>query len=177
MNPSQARAARAMLKLGVREVAELAKVTANTVSRVEQDDPGPRGPQPVTIDAIKRVYQERGIIFLKKETRPTGAKASGSPDRSDFRHGSLRRNGIDVAKLKNAIAVAESGREGPDGIPFSRRPSENKSFSIVCQGSSSCDEDRLGLSEQPSEDQCRARHLSHEDGHTVLLPSVVLGCL
>lgn len=72
-----------MLKLGVREVAEMARVTANTVSRVEQDDAGPRGPQPVTINAIKRVYEERGIIFLKKETRPTGAKASGSPDRSD----------------------------------------------------------------------------------------------
>jgi hypothetical protein len=44
----------------------------------------------------------------------------------------------------------------------------NKSFSIISHGSSSCDEDRLGLSEQPSEDQCRASHLSHEDGHTVL---------
>lgn len=44
----------------------------------------------------------------------------------------------------------------------------NKSFSIICHGSSSCEEDRLGLSEQPSEDHCRASHLSHEDGHTVL---------
>jgi hypothetical protein len=42
----------------------------------------------------------------------------------------------------------------------------NKSFSIICHGSSSCDEDRLGLSEQPSEDQCRASHLGHVDGHT-----------
>ncbi|MDR9815170.1 hypothetical protein RJJ64_33180, partial [Rhizobium hidalgonense] len=30
------------------------------------------------------------------------------------------------------------------------------------------DEDRLGLSEQPSEDQCRASHLSYEEEHTVL---------
>jgi hypothetical protein len=44
----------------------------------------------------------------------------------------------------------------------------DKSFSIICHGSSSCDEDRLGLSEQPSEDQCRASHLRREDGHTVL---------
>jgi hypothetical protein len=51
--------------MGVREVAELAKVTPNTVSRVEQDEVGPRGPQPVTVDAIKRVYEERGIIFLE----------------------------------------------------------------------------------------------------------------
>ncbi len=44
----------------------------------------------------------------------------------------------------------------------------DKSFSIICHGSSSCDEDRLGPSEQPSEDQCRASHLRREDGHTVL---------
>ena len=72
MNSAQARAARAILKLGVREVAELAKVTANTVSRVEQDDAGPRGPQPVTIEAIKRVYEERGIIFFTSGPAPDG---------------------------------------------------------------------------------------------------------
>ncbi|NTH78474.1 helix-turn-helix transcriptional regulator [Agrobacterium rhizogenes] len=72
MNPLQARAARAILKLGVREVAELANVTANTVSRVEQDDLGPRGPQPVTIAAIKRVYEERGIIFFNEGPAPVG---------------------------------------------------------------------------------------------------------
>ena len=74
MNPAQARAARAMLKMGVREVAELAKVTANTVSRVEQDEIGPRGPQPVTIEAIKRVYQDRGIVFLEEGASPNGGK-------------------------------------------------------------------------------------------------------
>lgn len=72
VNPAQARAARAILKLGVREVAELAKVTANTVSRVEQDDAGPRGPQPVTIEAIKRVYEERGVIFFESGLGPDG---------------------------------------------------------------------------------------------------------
>jgi transcriptional regulator with XRE-family HTH domain len=67
-----ARAARAILKLGVREVAELAKVTANTVSRVEQDEAGPRGPQPVTVEAIKRVYEDRGIIFFEADPAPNG---------------------------------------------------------------------------------------------------------
>jgi transcriptional regulator with XRE-family HTH domain len=74
VNPGQARAARAILKLGVREVAELAKVTPNTVSRLEQDEAGPRGPQPITVDAIKRVYEERGIIFFD-----TGAMPDGGP--------------------------------------------------------------------------------------------------
>jgi hypothetical protein len=72
VNPAQARAARAILKLGVREVAELAKVTANTVSRVEQDEAGPRGPQPVTVEAIKRVYEDRGIIFFEADPAPNG---------------------------------------------------------------------------------------------------------
>jgi hypothetical protein len=72
VNPAQARAARAILKLGVREVAELAKVTANTVSRVEQDETGPRGPQPVTVEAIKRVYEDRGIIFFEADSAPNG---------------------------------------------------------------------------------------------------------
>jgi hypothetical protein len=72
VNSIQARAARAMLRLGVREVAQLAKVTANTVSRVEQDDVGPRGPQPVTVEAIKRVYEERGIVFFSEGPSPDG---------------------------------------------------------------------------------------------------------
>lgn len=61
-----------MLKLGVREVAELAKVTPNTVSRIEQDDAGPRGAQAVTVEAIRRVYEERGIIFLAEGDTTTG---------------------------------------------------------------------------------------------------------
>lgn len=64
MTPGQARAARALLKLGVREVAQLAKVTPNTVSRVEQDETGPRGPQAVTVEAIRRVYEAAGVTFL-----------------------------------------------------------------------------------------------------------------
>lgn len=74
MTPSQARAARAMLKLGVREVAELAKVTPNTVSRVEQDDGGPRGPQPVTIEAIRRVYEEKGVQFIPQNGGGAGVR-------------------------------------------------------------------------------------------------------
>ncbi|WP_404482668.1 transposase [Novosphingobium sp. BL-52-GroH] len=35
-------------------------------------------------------------------------------------------------------------------------------------GSSSCDEDRLGPSEEPSDAQCRASHSRRADGHTVL---------
>ena len=74
MTPAQARAARAILKLGVREVAEFAKVTPNTVSRLEQDEVGPRGPQPVTIDAVRRVYEERGVQFISENGGGAGVR-------------------------------------------------------------------------------------------------------
>jgi hypothetical protein len=49
-----------------------AKVTPNTVSRVEQDEADARGAQPVTIEAIKRDYEERGIVFLGEDPIPYG---------------------------------------------------------------------------------------------------------
>jgi transcriptional regulator with XRE-family HTH domain len=64
MTPAQARAARAMLQLKTTEVATLAAVTPNTVSRVEQDNSGARGPNSTTVNAIRRVYEERGVEFL-----------------------------------------------------------------------------------------------------------------
>lgn len=51
----------------------------------------------------------------------------------------------------------------------------DESFPIICPGSSSCDEERLGPSEQPSDDQCRASHLRREDGQTVLHKVARLG--
>jgi transcriptional regulator with XRE-family HTH domain len=63
-----------MLKMGVREIADLAKVTPNTVSRVEQDDFGPRGPQRVTVDAIRRVYEEKGIVFIPENGGGPGVR-------------------------------------------------------------------------------------------------------
>jgi transcriptional regulator with XRE-family HTH domain len=79
MTPAQARAARAMLKLGVRQVAVLARVTPNTVSRVEQDEPGSRGPQATTIAAIRRVYEEQGIGFTDEGDGGVGVRWSSRP--------------------------------------------------------------------------------------------------
>jgi hypothetical protein len=45
-------------------------------------------------------------------------------------------------------------------------PDEN--IYMLVHGSSSCDEDRLGHPEQPSETQYRASYLKYRGGHTVL---------
>ena len=67
---------------------------------------------------------------------------------------------------------SEPLRPGPQSaiamaFPQLRDINSDKGFSIVRHGSSSCDEDRLGQSEQPSDAQCRASHLTLPR-HTVL---------
>lgn len=68
MNSEQARMARALSKLGVREVAARAGMTPNTVSRIENGS----DPKQSTIEALKRVYTSLGMQFLQ-----TGEVAGG----------------------------------------------------------------------------------------------------
>lgn len=60
MNAEQARSARALLKLGVREVAAAAGITPNTISRIENGGDAKQS----TIEAIRKVYIERGVKFI-----------------------------------------------------------------------------------------------------------------
>jgi transcriptional regulator with XRE-family HTH domain len=60
ISASQSRMARAALNLGVRDVAEAAGVSTNTITRLE------RGGEllPRTVAAIRAVFEARGVIFL-----------------------------------------------------------------------------------------------------------------
>lgn len=46
----------------------------NTVSRVEQDEVGDRGPQPVTIAAIRRVYEAAVVEFIAENGGGAGVR-------------------------------------------------------------------------------------------------------
>ena len=59
--------------------------------------------------------------------------------------------------LRHGDRVARLGGVDPD-----------ESLRMLAHGSSSCGEDRLGHSEQPSRPQRRASHLDLGGGHTVL---------
>jgi transcriptional regulator with XRE-family HTH domain len=59
MNGDQARMARAALKLGVRDVAALAKVSPNTVTRAEAGLPVNNS----TMEAIRRALEAAGVEF------------------------------------------------------------------------------------------------------------------
>lgn len=60
LTPAQCRMARAALSLGVRELADAAKVSTNTVTRLERGEEL-RGR---TVDAIRAALEHRGIEFL-----------------------------------------------------------------------------------------------------------------
>lgn len=60
ITPIQIKMARAALGWGVRELAEKAKVTPNTISRCENGG----NTLPVTLEAIKNVCEAAGIEFL-----------------------------------------------------------------------------------------------------------------
>lgn len=51
--------ARTALSLGVRELAELAKVSPDTIARLERGD----NLRPRTVDDVRRALEEAGVIF------------------------------------------------------------------------------------------------------------------
>ena len=57
---AQCRMARAALELGVRELAALAQVSTNTITRLERGE----GLYPRTVEAIQRALETAGIEFL-----------------------------------------------------------------------------------------------------------------
>ena len=59
MSPEQCKMARAGLGLGVRELADMAKVSTNTISRLERGEPLMER----TIDAIRAALEFAGVEF------------------------------------------------------------------------------------------------------------------
>ena len=70
MNPAQMRMARAALGWGVRELAEMAGVTANTVTRIENGSDAKRS----TLDAIRTSFETAGIEFIPENGGGAGIR-------------------------------------------------------------------------------------------------------
>ena len=69
MTPEQVRMARGALRLGVRDLAELAGVSFTTVSRFETEK---GGLQHSTAEAIRRAFEAKGSQFLDNGQVATG---------------------------------------------------------------------------------------------------------
>jgi transcriptional regulator with XRE-family HTH domain len=59
MTPAQCRMARAAVEMGVRELAEAAKVSTNTVTRFERGEPL----RERTVDALRAALEAAGVEF------------------------------------------------------------------------------------------------------------------
>lgn len=66
----QCRMARAALGLGVRDLADLAKVSPNTVTRFERGEEL----QPRTIEALKVALEKAGVEFIAKNGGGVGVR-------------------------------------------------------------------------------------------------------
>lgn len=70
MNPAQMRMARAALGWGVRELAERASITANTVTRIENGSDAKRS----TLEAIQSTFEAAGIEFIPENGGGAGVR-------------------------------------------------------------------------------------------------------
>ena len=73
MTPAQVRMARSALRIGVRELANLAEVTPATVTRFETEK---GGLQHSSAEAIRKALEAQGIQFLEGGQVATGPGVS-----------------------------------------------------------------------------------------------------
>ena len=62
MKPIQSRMARSALKIGIKEVAASAKVSSNTITRLESGEPL----KDRTVEDIQRAYEAAGARFIEE---------------------------------------------------------------------------------------------------------------
>ena len=67
---AQLRMARASLKIGVRDVAALAKVSPATVTRIESDQPANAS----TLAAIRAALEAAGVLFIDENGEGPGVR-------------------------------------------------------------------------------------------------------
>ncbi len=65
ITPAQCRAARAVLKLGLRELAKLAGTTTKTLLKYEKHE---KPVYPLIIEAVRKVFESRGVEFSETDT-------------------------------------------------------------------------------------------------------------
>ena len=77
MNAAQCRMARAALQIGVRELADAAKVSPSTIARLEAGDEL----RERTIDAIRFALEKAGVIFVHENGEGPGVRLRKKTER------------------------------------------------------------------------------------------------
>lgn len=71
LTPSQCRMARAALQIGVRDLAQLAGLSAMTVTRFENER---SGGAPETQTALRRALEHAGVVFIEENGGGAGVR-------------------------------------------------------------------------------------------------------
>ena len=69
----QVRAARALLRIEQKDLADASKVSLASIKRLETQ-PGPLAAQPRTVDAIRSALEAAGIIFVDENGEGHGVR-------------------------------------------------------------------------------------------------------
>jgi transcriptional regulator with XRE-family HTH domain len=101
MTPAQCRMARAALELGVRELAEAARVSTNTVTRFEKGDLL----KDRTIADIRAALESAGVEFIAENGGGAGVRLKVRTIRPGARV--KYRDGVSSPGLRNVGAVGE----------------------------------------------------------------------
>jgi predicted transcriptional regulator len=75
MTPAQCRMARAALEIGVKELAEKASVSTNTIVRLERGE----ALRPRTLAAIRAALESAGVIFVGENGGGAGVRLRKGP--------------------------------------------------------------------------------------------------
>lgn len=67
----QVRAARGLLDWSQSKLATATKLSVQTIKRMEGVR-GPEGSTPANVEAVRRVFEEAGIVFLKSSEKTDG---------------------------------------------------------------------------------------------------------
>ena len=70
MNPVQCRMARAALQLGVRELAQIARVSPTTITRLERGE----SLHPRTVEAVRAALEAGGVEFIPRDGGGVGVR-------------------------------------------------------------------------------------------------------
>lgn len=70
ITPAQCRMARAALQIGIREIARLAKVSPNTISRLERGDTLFES----TLSGIREAFEAAGVEFIPENGGGVGVR-------------------------------------------------------------------------------------------------------
>lgn len=85
ISPVQCRMARAALQLGVRELAELASVSPNTIARLERGE----GLYPRTLDSVRSALEAAGVEFIQENGGGPGVRLRREPSDEGLRSNEL----------------------------------------------------------------------------------------